>query len=359
MNATVPSPADVDYAAAMHEIDSNLGVRRLMLVLTNVLTPATVMAVGDCLTGASPIETLAWLPRLILPFASTLLLLAGVLVTGIVVRCHFGLVINGTKMKKVEKGSLVLASLNWLGVTTNFVALTALSAALGAMGLAVSLKQGPYVVGGAGGVVALALMMWLWLTHRKANRRCGQLDVHWQSGQPSAALRAEHAQKSIEATGADIAVVVVMAVALFAGLFNAIANLGAVPLDLTVVPTPESIHRHGAIVLLVFLLISMLLSLRILVRLRLAFGEFSLILAELRKEHDETAMQWRLVERTYLLYAIVLLLAVATAVMLGVERQGLPLGLGLGGVTLLAGAIWYPLTLAGERRRRAKSKPSA
>ncbi|MGE0145174.1 MAG: hypothetical protein AB7I19_18510 [Planctomycetota bacterium] len=354
MTPPAPSPADIDYAAAMHEFDSNVGVRRLMLVLTNVLTPAMVMAVGDCLTGASPLEALAWLPRMIVPFTAALLLLAGVLVTGIVVRCHFGLVINGTKLKKVEKGVLVLGRLNWLGVTTNFVVLTAMTAALGAMGLAVGLQQPAYVVGGGGGTVAVALFAWLWLTHQKANRRCKQLDVDWQAGPPSTTLRAEHARKSLEAAAADISVVVVMAVALFAGFFNAIANLGAVPLDLAVVPTPESIHRHGAFVLLVFLLISMLLSLRILLRLRLAFGEFSIELAELRKESDDTAMKWKLVERTYLLYAIVLLLVVASAFMLGYERRDLDLGLLLGGVTAVGGAAWYPLTLARERRRKSK-----
>ena len=57
--STTQSQADVDFAAAMHEADSNLEVRRLMLVLTNVLTPACVMAVSDCLTGASPIEAVA------------------------------------------------------------------------------------------------------------------------------------------------------------------------------------------------------------------------------------------------------------------------------------------------------------
>lgn len=352
MSAPAPSPADVDYAAAMHEFDSNVGVRRLMLVLTNVLTPAAVMAVGDCLTGASPLEALAWLPRLIVPFTAALLLFAGVLVTGIVVRCHFGLVINGTKLKKVEKGVLTLGPLNWLGVTTNFVVLTAMTAALGAMGLAVGLRQPPTVVFAAGGLVAVALFAWLWLTHQKANRRCEQLDADWQSGPPTATLLAEHARKSLDAAAADIAVVVVMAVALFAGFFNAIANLGAVPLDLAVVPTPEAIHRHGAFVLLVFLSLSMLLSLRILLRLRLAFGEFSMQLAKLRNETDDTAMKWKLVERTYLLYAIVLLLTVAAAVMLGYERRGPVLGFILGGVTAVGGAGWYPFTLARERRRQ-------
>ena len=122
------SQADVDFAAAMHEADSNLEVRRLMLVLTNVLTPACVMAVSDCLSGPSPIEAVAWLPRAVLPLAGALLLVSGLLVTGVVARCHFGLVVNGTKLKKVETGALSLRPLNWLGVTTNFVALTALSA---------------------------------------------------------------------------------------------------------------------------------------------------------------------------------------------------------------------------------------
>ncbi|MFN8640157.1 MAG: hypothetical protein U0802_00270, partial [Candidatus Binatia bacterium] len=126
------SQAQQDFAAAVHEVDSNIEVRRLMLVLTNVLTPACLMAVSDCLSGTSYPEAVAWLPRFVLPLCGALLLLAGVLVTGVLARCHFGLVLNGTKLRKVETGKLELRGLNWLGVTTNFVWLTALSAALGA-----------------------------------------------------------------------------------------------------------------------------------------------------------------------------------------------------------------------------------
>ncbi|MCB9878097.1 MAG: hypothetical protein H6835_10890 [Planctomycetes bacterium] len=356
--STTQSQADVDFAAAMHEADSNLEVRRLMLVLTNVLTPACVMAVSDCLTGASPIEAVAWLPRAVVPIAGALLLVSGVLVTGVVARCHFGLVVNGTKLKKVETGALSLRPLNWLGVTTNFVALTALSAALGAMCLVAGLGHGGALAWSAGGAVAALLMAWLPVAHARANRLCEKLDVHWQSGDTSTELRAEHARKSLDGTSADISVVVVMAVALFAGLFNALTNLGAIPADLVVVPSPETIQRRAPFLLLLFLLCSLLLSLRILVRLRLAFGEYSQRLAALRDEQDPTAMRWRLQERTYLLYAIVLALAVATAVMLGWERRGPMLGFAIGGALTVAGGVWYPLVLWRARRKTPVASPA-
>lgn len=344
--------SDQDYEAAMHEVESNLEVRRLMLVLSNVLTPACVMAVTDAMAGSDYSPTLRWLPPLVMPMVGALLLVAGFLVTGVVARCHFGLVLNGTKMHKVETGRLELRPLNWLGVTTNFLLLTALSSALGALALFAGL--GCTVTAWIAAVVAgAAVMLWLPITHRRANRRCGELDRHWQAGAPSTELRIEHARKSLDGTAADISVVVVMAVALFAGVFNSLTNLGAIPADLAVLPTPATLKATAPAVLLLFVLASLLLSCRILVRLRIAFGEHSLELAALRDEQDPTALRWRMQERSYLLYAIVLVLAVACAVMFGFERSGAAVGAALGSLLLLAGAFWYPLVLLAARRRNA------
>ncbi|MCA8964216.1 MAG: hypothetical protein KDC48_05005, partial [Planctomycetes bacterium] len=140
--------------------------------------------------------------------------------------------------------------------------------------------------------------------------------------------------------------------------FNALTNLGAIPAELAIVPSPEAIQRHGPFLLLLFLLLSLLLSLRILVRLRLAFGEYSQRLAELRDEQDPTALRWRLQERTYLLYAIVLALAVAAAVMLGWERHGPKLGFAIGCALAITGAAWYPLVLWRARRKSPVASPT-
>ncbi len=343
--------ADIDFEAAMHEVENNLEVRRLMVVLSNVLTPACVMAVTDAMSGADPTPALAWLPPLVLPICGGLLLAGGVLVTGVVARCHFGLVINGTKMRKVETGRLDLQALNWLGVATNFLALTALSAALGAVSLVAGLGVVDWWWPWAAGAATFALLMlWLPVTHVRANRRCRQLDADWQHGTPSRQLGIEHARKSLDSTTADIAVIVVMAVALFVGVFNALTNVGAVPDDLGVEPSPAAIKSLAPVVLLTFVLVSLLLSSRILVRLRIAFGHHAARLAKLREEQDPTALVFRLPERTYLLYLIVLALAVATAIMLGWERGGRTIGLSAGGVMLVAGAVWYPMVLRGARR---------
>ncbi|HEX5050854.1 MAG TPA: hypothetical protein VFZ65_03700 [Planctomycetota bacterium] len=351
MTDSTPNAASADFEAAMHEVETNLEVRRLMLVITNVLTPACVMAISDCLSGSDYPPALAWLPPVVLPLSGALLLGCGFLVAGVLGRCHFGLVLNGTKMRKVETGRLELQSLNWLGVTTNFVALTALSAALGAVCLAASCG-GRAWAWPAAAVVAAGLMLWLPVCHWRANRRCRSLDAHWQHGLPPVELRERHARKSLDATAADISVVVVMAVALFAGVFNALTNLGGIPADLALTPAPAVLKTFGMPVLAAFLLASQLLSCRILVRLRLAFGTHSRRLAELRGEVDATAMLWRPQERTYLLYAIVLVLAAASALLFGYERFGRTLGLVLGGAVLAAGAIWYPFVLRTARRRR-------
>lgn len=349
MNTTGTAAGNTDFAAAMHEVENNLEVRRLMLVLANVLTPACVMAITDCMSGADTNEALAWLPPLIMPIVGGLLLATGFLVTGVVSRCHFGLVLNGTKIRKVETGQLVLRPLNWLGVTTNFLVLTALSSALGTICLTAGLGLGWWAwLGGAATFVVV--MLWLPVSHARANRRCKELHVHWQQGTIDKELRIEHSRKSLDSATADISVVVVMAVALFAGVFNALTNVGAINDQLAVTPAPEAIKSFAPVALLVFVLVSLLVSCRILVRLRLAFGEHSRRLASLRDEEDRTAMIWRPQERTYLLYGIVLALAVASAIMLGYERADFVVAMIAGGVTLLAGAAWYPLVLRFARR---------
>jgi len=345
----LPQNERTDFAAAMHEVENNLEVRRLMVVLANVLTPACVMAVTDAMSGADPAPSLAWLPPLVMPICGGLLLATGFLVTGVVSRCHFGLVLNGTKMRKVETGELVQRPLNWLGVTTNFLLLNALSAGLGALMLLASLGLDGWAWAGAGAAFLL-VMGWLPISHARANRRCRELEQHWEHAAPPTELRIEHGRKSLDSTTADISVVVVMAVALFAGVFNALTNLGAIPDDLAVTPRPATIKTWAPAILTTFVLVSLVLSCRILVRLRLAFGDHSRRLAELRGETDRTALIWRPQERTYLLYAIVLTLAVAAAVILGWERVGATVGLISGGVLLLAGAIWYPTVLRLARR---------
>lgn len=342
--------SDVDFEAAMHEVENNLEVRRLMVVLANVLTPACVMAVSDSLSGADLSESLAWLPPLIMPLSGGLLLATGFLVTGVVARCHFGLVLNGTKMRKVETGELQLRPLNWLGVTTNFLVLTALSSALGTICLMAGLGLGWWSwIGGA--TTLVLVMLWLPISHLRANRRCRSLEQHWQHGPVKQELRAEHSRKALDNTTADISVVVVMAVALFAGVFNSLTNLGAIPDDLDVLPSPATTKAVGPAILTSFLLLSLLLSCRILVRLRLAFGYHAQKLASLRDEEDRTAMIWRPQERTYLLYGIVLMLAIASAIMLGYERAGAAVGMIAGAVTLVAGAAWYPIVLRVARRK--------
>ena len=344
-----PQHEQSDFAAAMHEVENNLEVRRLMVVLANVLTPACVMAVTDSMSGAAPTPSLAWLPPIVMPICGGLLLATGFLVTGVVSRCHFGLVLNGTKMKKVETGQLELRPLNWLGVTTNFLLLNAVSAALGALMLLASFGFESWAWVGAGAVFAL-VMGWLPISHVRANRRCRELDQHWTHAEPTTALRIQHGRKSLDSTTADISVVVVMAVALFAGVFNSLTNLGAISDDLAVTPGPGVLKDWAPAILTSFVLVSLLVSCRILVRLRLAFGSHSSRLAALRGESDRTALVWRPQERTYLLYAIVLALAVAAAVMLGWERAGRTVGLIAGGGVLLAGAIWYPAVLKLARR---------
>ena len=57
------SPAAQDFRAATNEVRSNIEVRRLMLVISQVLVPALAMAMTDAMTGLYYTDSIAWLPE--------------------------------------------------------------------------------------------------------------------------------------------------------------------------------------------------------------------------------------------------------------------------------------------------------
>ena len=341
-----------DYAAAMHEIESNLDVRRLMFVVSNVMVPALTVGVFDCLTGSSYPEELAWLPRHVVVIVGFVFTVGGILISAILARCHYGLVVNGTKMRRVESGETRLAGLNWLGVTTNFTALTALSAGAGAA-VCVAGFGPAWAAWAAGlGVVAL-LMLYLQVSHWRANRLCRSLEGSWQHGEVPSSMLEEHARRTQDATAADVAVIVTMAAALFAGIFNAATNVGGIDEGLETIPPAASIVRHGVVALMGFTLVSLLLSARMVVRLRLALASSSADLARLRGETDDP-YRFRLLERTFLLFLLLELFTATSAVIVGWTLWNSVAGAIAGGVVFLAGAHWYRWCLWRARPRAGR-----
>lgn len=344
--------AEQDFRAALHEIHSNVGVRRLMFVVANVLVPTMLMAATDAMSGTSYPDALRWVPEYILPLVGAVLAVAGILITMVLSRCHLGMVVNGTKLAVAEDGSFQPMPLNWLGVTTNFVWLTAASAGLGTAVLAGALGTPVWVVALAALLVVVLLMGMLGLQHRRANGICRTLKGNWQHGDLPPVLKERHATESLDDTTNDIAVVVTMAVALFAGAFNAMTNIGGIPADLDVgIPTQE-IQAHGLTVLGGYLTLSLLLSCRMVVRLRIALAQHATKLAALRSEPD-APWCFSPTERTFLLYLIVLTLGIASTVITlwsaFPPTDGPTLAYGTGTAVLVAGLLWYPLALRRAR----------
>jgi hypothetical protein len=338
-----------DFEAALHEVESNLDVRRLMIVVAHVLVPACTVATATALGGTDLPPQLAWLPRNVLWIVGAVLAVGGVWTSAILARCHFGLVVNGTKIHKVLTGELRAAGLNWLGVTTNFVALTALSAGGGAA-LVVAVLGGAWWALPAGLALPLFLMVGLRLQHARANRLCRRLEDTWQHGPIAAELRELHARKSLDATSADVSVVVTMAAALFAGTFDATCSLSSLGEGSAVGLPRDALQVGGVAALMVFTTISLSLTSRIVVRLRIALAEHSTTLAAIRAETDE-AWRFRPGERTFLLYLIVALLAATAALIAAWTLAGPTVGgAAAAGVGLLH-LCWYPLRLRAARPR--------
>ncbi|MCZ6795467.1 MAG: hypothetical protein O7J95_17830 [Planctomycetota bacterium] len=346
-----------DFSAALHEVQSNLDVRRLMLVITNVLVPALAMAMTDCMSGSHYSPELAWLPRHIVAIVGLTLAIAGTLVTGILARCHFGLVVNGSKIRHVRTGRFVAYPLNWLGVTTNFTALTALSAGAGFSLFLASIGLS-LIAAIAGPALLVALMLYLRVNHWRANRLCRRLESNWQQGAIPVALQEQHARLSLEATASDIAVVVAMAVALFAGMFNGMTNIGGIPPDLELSLPVSVIREWGVVALSGYTLVSLLLSGRMVVRLRLALAEHSRTLARLRSEADDP-YRFKAGERTFILFLLLELITSVSAVILFWALVGLTAGLAAGAGVVLLGLVAYPTRLARARRRLARTEKKA
>ena len=347
-SANDTSPA-ADYRAAMHEVRSNVEVRRLMLVIVHILVPALSLAMADSLTGESYPQQIAWFPRIILPVVGGTLVVAGIVVTGILTRCHFGLVVNGTKMRRTLTGSLGLRGLNWLGVTTNFTALTALSAGAGLALLLVCVAP-PASAIIAAPLLAVLLLVYLRVQHARANRLCTVLEPAWQHGEVPADLREEHTRLSLEAATSDIAIVATMGAALFAGTFGSLAQLGSIHQGLDLPLEVESIQRWGFVALSAYTLVALLLSARMIVRLRLALADLSTTLAELRDETD-TPWRFRPFERTYLLFLFEQMLTTLSLVFLVGSLTEMRWAWTAGGILFLMGALWYPLRLRAAAPR--------
>jgi hypothetical protein len=342
--------AELDYRAAMAEIGSNVGVRRLMFVIANVLVPALLMAATDAMSGSNYPPALAWLPEHILGIVGVVTAVGGVLIALVLSRCHVGMVINGAKMSKVIDGSVRHAPLNLLGVTSNFVVLTGLSAGCGSCLAAISFGLVWWIAALLGAGLLLTLIALLAIDHRRAQAKCRQLEAAWTHGPVGAEMRERHATASLNDTTSDIAFVVTMAAALFAGAFNAMTNVGGIPATLELEVRVADLQTHAVPALAGFLFVSLFLSCRMVVRLRIALAQHSATLARLRQEPDDP---WRFtpIERTYLLYAIVLLLGGASLVILAWGVAGPMAAWIVGGSWALAGLVWYPIALRLDRQR--------
>jgi hypothetical protein len=147
-----------------------------------------------------------------------------------------------------------------------------------------------------------------------------------------------------------VAVVVTMAAALFTGFFAAMANVGSIPGTLAAGIATDPLKRWCVPALSGYLTVSILLSVRMVLRLRGGIADHSLALARLRAEPDDP---WRFnpIERTFLLFLLVLMLLGASAVILVWSVGGRAPALVAGGAVVLLGVLRYRQFLGNGRRK--------
>lgn len=342
-------PGDGDFAAAMHEIESNLDVRRLMFVTSNVLVPAMMIACVDGLAGSHYPASLRWLPEQLLTIVGAILCAVGLVLAAVLARCQFGMVVNGNKMQSVLRGSFEVRAPNLLGVTSNFVVLSALASAAGAALLALSFGFELAAIPCAAAPLVASVFM-LMRSHIGANKLSRRLEDAWPQAEVDTKLQESHWRKSLDATSSDLSVIATMATALFAGSFAAMSNLGSIGDSFALRPDAALVRAHGVPALAGFALASMMLSMRMVVRLRIALAEHSMRLAALRGEADD-AWAFRLLERSFLLYAILALLAASLVGMLSIHFSSLKYAWVFALAFVALAFFGYVLRLAAAARR--------
>ncbi|MBI4568527.1 MAG: hypothetical protein HY719_09015 [Planctomycetes bacterium] len=349
--------ADERFLAATAEMKSLFDVRRLMFILVNIILPGVVMGATDCISGSSYPPELAWFPRHVLLLSGAAITVTGLFVGLILMRCHLGLVIHSAKARYAMEGVISSHGINWLGVTANFIILVGLAAGAGlAMALAPLAARFAlpiWLAPAAGAGVPPLLLLFLLMNHARGNRVVNKLRGGWTGGAVADGAQEGWARMSMDAANQDMAVVVTMAAALFTGFFAAMTSFGSIAPDLATDISPDLLRRHGVSATAAYLVISLLLSARMVARLRIAIAAASDRLAVLRQEVDNP-WRFRFLERTFLLFLFVLTLtAGALAILLrSVGVAALPAAGAATGAVLL-GVIWYPLTLARGRRKYA------
>jgi hypothetical protein len=203
-------------------------------------------------------------------------------------------------------------------------------------------------------VVVLAIL--LWLVHWFANAEADRLVEGRPCGPVSANARETHCRLSLEATSADIAVIVTMAVALFIGFYNAMTNFGSISDSLPLEARGAVFKRWGVPLTSGYALMLLLLSARMIVRLRIALADHSQSLADLRGDADEP-WRFRFLERTLMLFLIVLVFAGLSAMILFWTWTGGGWAVAAGAVVLGLGSAGYVMSLrraaaAGNRKKR-------
>ncbi|MCR4317478.1 MAG: hypothetical protein NUW37_14155 [Planctomycetes bacterium] len=358
--------APQDFSAALREIKGNFDIRRLLFVITNLVLPGVVIALGDLVSGPEYPESGMWFARHIFEFAGLVVILLGFVVGKILVRCHYGLVINGAKLNVSKDGSAKLLSLNWLGVTGSFIILSALS--VGAATFVVAKCFLDFRLSVILGVIAFLINpLLLNLNHWRANRALKKLIPSWSKEDVSQENEEHHAILSLEATNQDIAVIVAMAAALFVGFFSAIANFGSMQESVDYDIPAALVKRYAIFFVSSYLVVTMALSALMVVRLRVSIAEFSETLARLRNEPDDP-WRFKFSERTFSLYMFIVMLGSFSTYLLfrslecfdGFEAASGDLwgrfSFFMAGTVAIIGTIWYAGKLGLTKFIRSRKK---
>jgi len=297
-------------------LDLNFEVRRSLFIVVQGVVPAVYLMVFTFLDIENPISGTEIFVENIVFISSATLISTAFLVAIILIRTHRQISIVGSAVYfSLGRGSNVVGDVRWSGVSIMFYALTVLTFHFGIFGIMQLLgahlwEYFTIAVIDIGLMIGLVKYFQEKFKHKTVESVYPDIETQQQE-KICEQDTVKHASLSLRNTARDIYVVMLLAVAIYVATMGAIAKLSSMTCLAGTSPSGcEDEIRTWLILVSGYGMFVTGLSALMLLRLRLAFEEFTYFMAV--EDASLSRMYWtrRVHDRTFLLAVIILIMFV-------------------------------------------------
>jgi hypothetical protein len=273
----------LDFGRVSRELRSVVARRRELILFLGSLFAGMGIYIQNVLDKKLP-PSLAMLERSAFLTFSVGVLIPSVIVALRLAKLHSGMIINGVFFSKLRQHASQSPSdlsragrLNWMGVSTQFFAWTAVLAGFSAGLLALSLRSNWSIVGFSSvGTFALLLSAFLNI-HRRARKFATGYAVVATCESYSSEELEDHLAESMKDGNHDMLACISFVGLMVFSIFQAMSGLGDVKSTGTEL-SRELLRDQGVMYLSALLLVTTLIGLVVYLRLLISIGNFSLLL---------------------------------------------------------------------------------